>query len=396
MPNDIEEQVAITDIASPKIETNTRLPEDSFRNEDYRSEVAAAVAKLKGVTHTDGEAPEEEKVSGERVRDENGRFAPKAGESAAAPPVEQNAPTEDGQDAKPIEPASKPIGGPPPGWSAESKAKFAELPPSIQADVLKREKEVSDGFRQVSERIRPLMAVEEIIAPRREFFAQHGFQNDAQVINHLMSYSDAMDRDPTGTIKVLADAYRVDLGKLFGANPAQAGQEEGEIPPAVAELRQRNAILEQRLQSIEGSLTVQQRRSEAERAHQERLQSESIVSEVSTFSADKPHFQKVRPLMGALLQSGAAKGLEDAYQMAVFADPETRVAVQAEEDAKRRAGEEMKKRQAAEKAKAAAVSIRQGAAPSPAPATITGTGNAYRDDVKADVLAAFKKVQARV
>ncbi len=67
-------------------------------------------------------------------------------------------------------------------------------------------------------------------------------------------------------------------------------------------------------------------------------------------NAKHPHFDKVRVAMGALMSSGQAKDLQDAYDRAVMVDPEIRESIFAE-----RVKAELAKKDAenAEKAKAA-------------------------------------------
>lgn len=398
-----------TDVHSPAAERESRLPEDAFRREDYRGEVAQAVAKLRGVTHADGQTETDGRPSSAAVgdgppRDENGRFAPKNAAAEAAAPAEgaapaaeetKNAPTEDGQDAQPTDKqASTPAGGPPPGWSAESKAEFAKLPASVQADVLKREREVDSGFRQMSEQIKAWKEVDSVLAPRRQFLGSRGFASDAQVVNHLLTYVDQMERHPAGVLKALAESYNVDLRVLAGlAADGTGGSAEPEyVSPELAELRQQNAVLAGRLQQLEGTFASQQQMAE-------QRQQQAMLQEIQQFAADKPHFAKVRPLMGGLMQSGAAKTLDEAYQMACYADPEVRGQMVAAEEAKRRADEEAKRKEAAARQKAAAVQVRGapggGAAPAARPAAESTYRDDGREDVRADVLKAMRSHSAR-
>jgi len=75
--------------------------------------------------------------------------------------------------------------------------------------------------------------------------------------------------------------------------------------------------------------------------HQQQIEKQKQAQDyLSTWASDKPHFEKVRPVMFGLLQSGVIPlkngqlDLDSAYQRAIYADPEVREAIQAEEKEK--------------------------------------------------------------
>jgi hypothetical protein len=222
-------------------------------------------------------------------------------------------------------------------WSQDAKAQWAALPPAIQAAVSKREREVSDGFRQKTEELRRYAELEQIMAPRRQALAGRGYQSDAQVVNHLLALADAWDRDPRGTIQHLARAANVDLATLAQAAPADASPPAND-PRLLAHLDG----LTQTVNSLQSSLQAQE--------------TERLNAQISAFAQGKPHFDKVRAVMGRLMNAGIAETLDDAYQRAIAMDS----GIQAEIKAKAQA--DAQEAQRLERQKRAATSVR-GTAP---------------------------------
>lgn len=278
----------------------------------------------------------------ERARDERGRFA--ATQSAEAAPVTAAPAKETTDRAEPVAattaPSTAPVIGPPPGWSAESKAAFAQLPASIQADVLKREKEVSDGFAQKSAELKRYEALESVIGPRRTVLAaQYG--SEAQGVQTLFALSDYAEKDPQGFVRWYAQQRGIDLASLAGTPAGQLDQPQ--LDPPVA-------AIQQRLEAIDQRLTA------ADRAEQARQQA-ALESQIATFSADPAHkyFESVRQDMAALMSGGRAKDMQDAYDQAVYANPTTRALVLAEQ----RAADEKARAEAQAKAVAEAKRTRE-------------------------------------
>jgi hypothetical protein len=89
---------------------------------------------------------------------------------------------------------------------------------------------------------------------------------------------------------------------------------------------------------------------------QQQQQQETLNSEIQSFAKDAVHFEAVREDMAALLQAGRAKDLKDAYDMAVYANPQTRQALL--EQQRQEALKQAQKEAIAARAKSAAVSVR--------------------------------------
>jgi len=160
--------------------------------------------------------------------------------------------------------------------------------------------------------------LQQVLEPYRERHALQGMSSAAAVAQ-LLNAAEALQRDPVNSLRQLADNLRVDLSQF--SQPASDPVDEFEDEFADPQTQQ----LQQRVHQLESVLTAQ---------HQQQQQShqESLHSEIGAFSQAKaddgtplhPHFAAVRTRMAALLQSGAAKTLDEAYDSAVWSAPDLR------------------------------------------------------------------------
>ena len=114
--------------------------------------------------------------------------------------------------------------------------------------------------------------------------------------------------------------------------------------------------------------------------------------EVATFAGEtgddgqplRPHFEAVRSNMAALFQSGAAKDLQHAYEMAVWSNPDTRKLMMEQRDAQQEAERIAAAKEAAKKAnraKGTQVRKRDSGEPVAAQGSIEDTMSAVYDRI---------------
>lgn len=158
-------------------------------------------------------------------------------------------------------------------------------------------------FAEFRRNAEPLL---QTVAPFTQYWAQQGL-SPAQGVTQLMSYAQALESDPRGTLQQLAQMYGVDLAEMVAEQPY--------VDPQVAALQQQIAQLQQANQSREQSaLQAQQNR-----IAQEIQAFQSAVDE--TGSPKAPHFERVFDTMLTLAQLGKARDVQSAYDMAVRLDP---------------------------------------------------------------------------
>lgn len=261
------------------------------------------------------------------VRDPTGKFVPKdAPEKVAASKEIPEAKT------APSVPDSIPASVPP-VWKKELGDLWETLPPAVKAFAVKREENVAKGIEEYRQKTQE---IEQIIAPRRVMFQQHGIQSDAQAINSLFAWEESFRKPETRAQAFvnLASSYGFDLRQFAQASQPAGEQDQNSV---ISTLTQRLEQAEQRLAQTGQRLDT--------------VDSVAMQREIQTFATGKEHFEAVKPLMGQLLNGGAANSLDDAYQMALKLHPEVSALILKNEQDK---AEAERKKAVEEKARAAA------------------------------------------
>ena len=336
----------------PVIGKVPETPEKPDRPQSVRESLNAAV---KSVAKSEAAA--------KRQRDEVGKFAPGERPVEAAPEIPK--PKEDAQ------PEAPKVIGPPPGWSAESKAYFNSLPPDhpLRKDVAKREDEVSSGFKKYSETDKKYQEIEQVLAPARQVYQKAGVQSDAEAIKRLFAWEAQIRSNPTQALADLARQYGVSLTP----NPSEPSTAQ-DIPPALKPVLDQFGGISQEVTSLKGVI--------------ESMQQDRVSTAIQAFATDPkhPHFEKVRIPMGQLMQAGIVgpNDLEGAYQKAVLLDPELSAQIAADKAAKDEAERTKQAQERARNASKAAVS------PSGrAPAAPLVNGSAKAPGVRGSILQAI-------
>lgn len=251
-------------------------------------------------------------------------------EPAAESAVKEEKPEESGEvqsgEVEKVE-AEKPIDAPT-SWTAEAKENFTKLPPDLQKYVAQRESDreklITQKSMEHSEQQRKYQALEQILSPRSQALAST-YGSEAQAIDQLFKLSDYADSDPAGFIQWFAQQRGIDMQQLT------TGAESSD--PVTMQLQKE-------LQGIKQKLTTQEQTQMESRK-------KAVQDEIVSFKDAKdekgnllrPFFEEVRPQMAQIMNGGAAKDLNHAYEMAVWANPTIRERMmgdkKAAEDAKR-------------------------------------------------------------
>jgi hypothetical protein len=288
--------------------------EDKPDFDDFEADVRGAIGDL------NLEGPAEVKVEIDkpdtRARDEAGKFI----ETDKAKPV---AAKQTEQAAPGVQVPSQPIGQPivqaPQSLRAEFKEKFSQLPPEWQAEITRREADTAKALASQDEERLLGKKVNEMAMPYLPTIRAEGatvekaFSDYLQTAHVLRSGTDIQKAQAVASV---INSFKVNPQALFsvlqGANVVP-----GQQPPSAYDPRL--DTLQQRLNQIE-----QDRQAEIQ---QRQLQEQhSLQSQIEAFSS-KPgheHFDRVRTHMGILLENGIASDMDDAYNRAVYADPDIR------------------------------------------------------------------------
>ena len=276
---------------------NSSIPDPE--RDDVRADVVAAIEKLTKEQNTGGspEAAAEGEVqsSPERPRNERGQFIKADG---SVDPDQSTPVTDAGEtQGKPEVQSSAPEA--PKGLSADMRAKWQSLDPSVQAEFVRREQAIDNGGRQWSEEKR---TYEQQLQPLNEFAQRYQIDNGT-ALTRLLDWQRALEQDPRTAILQLAQLSGIDLN-----NPNQQPQPQ-------------NTAFDPRLDSL--LPTIQQ------------LEARNIQSQIDAFKASPghDHFDSVSVKMGELMGAFPNKypetqtGMEAAYQDALYLVPDVRESI---------------------------------------------------------------------
>lgn len=225
----------------------------------------------------------------------------------------------------------------------------------MKAEVLRREKEVAQGFDAKANEIKQaraaVEALEPVIGPHRQSLMQAGTVE--QGIKNLLDTSAYAAKDPVGFIEWFASQKGIDLGNM-------QQQPMGDQNPEVAQLKQFVQGLQSEIAELKGHTTQQQTRT--------------VVSEIQAFADEKdasgqslrPHFETVRPEISKLIPLIQADNpnwsvrqvMDAAYTKAIRLNDDVFSKVQSEKAEKDRLAREATDR--AQKAKLAQKSLTGG------------------------------------
>jgi hypothetical protein len=211
-------------------------------------------------------------------RDQRGRFAPKAEVPEAVTENRIEAPEAAGD-----------VSRAPVGWRMAAKQQWNTLPGWAREEVHKREADVSKGLRESWEREHQYREIEGLIAPRLQHLEQQfGIRSGAQVISHLLTFSDALVKNPVGAIAGLVQHYRMSPEQIFGPGAGRGGPSQQQIDAHIAE----------------------------------QVALRSAQQTIREFEADPPpHYETVKPIMKSLLEAGQATSMKQAYNLAIKSLP---------------------------------------------------------------------------
>jgi hypothetical protein len=263
-------------------------------------------------------------------------FGPSSAEPASEPAA---SPT---PDATPAELAALEV---PKSWPQEMHEHWGTTPRKVQEYWQTREKQMLDGLEQYKIRAQLAQEFEKTVNPFQNTLKQLGLSpmQAAQSLfnaDHRLRYSSPEEKIELA--KTFLKNYGIDLGAVTGqpSTPAQ------QVDPVVKQLQERQQVLE-------SALVAQQQASLNEARAK-------ATKEVEVFASDAkahPYFDYVADDIAAFVQQG--KSLQDAYDMAVWANPVTRAKelarVQTEAEAKLK---ENARLEALPKKRAAGVNVR--------------------------------------
>lgn len=257
-------------------------------------------------------------------RDEQGKYAPKE----AAP--------------EPVEAVEPPVWKrPPASWKKDYHEPWNAVDDKIKEYVWQREEQMRKGVEPLLTKAQFADRMEQVLSPYRDTIRGLGIEEPKAIEALLQADHTLRFGSPEQKQQMF-----MQLAQQYGVNLAQQAVASATNPvdPTVYALQ--NEVLK-----VKGQVQAFQER-------QEQAQNAVLLDEINDFATKAEHFEDARPKMIELLQSGAAQTLQEAYDLAVWGNPDLREAMLEARQAQAVASASAEKNRAAKAARAAAVSVR--------------------------------------
>lgn len=327
----IEEEIVI-----PVDETEGAEP--APKTESVRETLVKALKDSKSGGETPEKTGSESKAApkAEKERDGAGKFAktdPKAARKAkvavetdATDPIQGQAQVEHEIAA-------------PETLAPQLRAKWADIPKDVQQEFSRLAQNFHKELTRHDEERVFGRQMKDVVTPYVAQIRAEGAE-PAQAVANLLNMAHVLrvgsPQQKSDLLLRTAQTFGVDLRRAL-----QVQQTQPQLPPQV-----QSAL--QEVQNIRSEL-------EREKALKEQREDSDIQEQIKAFSADPKHvhFETVRTHMGALIKSGIAKDMRDAYDQAVYANPHTRSTLLQQQEAaskEKRVAEQKARAEAARKA----------------------------------------------
>lgn len=251
---------------------------------------------------------------------------------------------------------------PPSNWPQQEQVFFRKLPPALQHAYMDRARAMVADYttktQQLAQVRRYYQEVDQVIAPRIKAWQLSGMST-GQALTQLLALSDLASEKPVEFIKYFSQVRGIDLNSLVG-QPASGAAPDGQgyVDPQVAALQRQLAQVQS---TVSQTVQQQKQREEAARRAQYEAQQRNAEAVINQYASQVdqngkpvyPFFNELEGMIATLIQTGQARNIPDAYNLAVWANPQTRQKMLA----RSRAEENAKARKQAEKARKSAVSV---------------------------------------
>lgn len=228
-------------------------------------------------------------------------------------------------------------------WPESEKEAFNKLPEEVKAGLLgvrkSLEKNYQDKHREFSDGTKELADYRALVSP---FDAQLKAANISplQGMAQLVSAQQMLQSNPGAALTQLIRQYgnnpqviqslrqfigQDQSGQGQAADQGRQGETDEYVDPQVQLLRDQIAEQSQQIGQVNQFLTNQAQQTQQTQTNS--VQAEILAFQNATDDAGAslyPHFEKVKPMMGALIQTGQASDMKAAYDMAIYASPDIR------------------------------------------------------------------------
>ena len=251
---------------------------------------------------------------------------------------------------------------PPNTWPQQEQAFFRKLPAALQHGYMQRVRHLVTDYTRKTQEIGQVrqryQGIDRVISQRERGWAVNGVSPE-QALNQIFALSDFAAEQPEEFIKYFAEQRGVDLRTIGSAgSPGQNNQLGEYVDPELLAVRKQVQELQRNLQQSHQSEKTRQEQAKRAAYEQNLARTTEMVNQFAS-QTDKngrllyPFFNELEEDIAIELQSKRANTVAEAYNNAVWANPQTRSKMLARsrslENAKARAKAEAAKRAAAMK-----------------------------------------------
>lgn len=205
-----------------------------------------------------------------------------------------------------------------PPWKKAALAEWDKLPELTRKEIERRENDFHKGIEQYKAGAQASQEWDRTIQPYMATIQSFGVSpqvavNELLKADHMLRYSQPQQK--VGMLLKIAGDYGVDLNTLANGIQQVAGdqawQQQNPVDPRVQQLQEQVGQLTQHITNTQRQAQV--------------AEYSAIDAQIAEFAAnpDHEHFGILQNDMTALLQSGLAKDLDDAYEKAMRSNPQT-------------------------------------------------------------------------
>jgi hypothetical protein len=280
---------------------------------------------------------DELELEAEEVEEVDEAPEPDEPEEEETPEPERVEPVKDAKapEAAPVEaeePLEPRLNVPPTTWTAEAKSKYNALPAWAKKEIHKREEDAIRGVTSLKEKAVYGDRLTKAVQPYQALLNNQGLDTERAVQGMLNTYyqlETAAPQQKAILIRDLANRYGVDLTQI------KPDPEADRLNSVISPLYQQITQLQQHIQG-------QQQTSERQKLDEANKLIEDFAGKTDERGQPVyPYFHNVSEVMSDFIEKGRATTLEQAYEMAVYADPTIRSLIVSEqakrEDEKRKA-----------------------------------------------------------
>lgn len=187
----------------------------------------------------------------------------------------------------------------PKSYKKEYQETFKELPQDWRKYLIDREKQAEKGFSDFGNKLNAYKYIDDAYNSRQQRLREMGINSAKEYNDYLYQIDDALTNDKEATIRLLANAYGVDLG--------------------AEDKTSADSRIEQQLFQLQQAFNLQQQYINEQKDHAAQTAVRDFMSaKAEDGSLKHPYFEDVKAEMKALLMNGLSTDLSDAYNKAIY------------------------------------------------------------------------------